>query len=338
MFVLKLLNMNTIALNMNNMATTESNFKWRALIGLVFIYVAVFMNWNWVWGILFLIWVLPDLLTGLTHFMEPVERSKNPFMYWAIMGTWILLSVYLIATLFFPKLDMGYTNNHGLYNKSKVEAVAEGTYQPETGSKAFFNPLNRVDESSSEKSTGVAIEDVSTKKSVINEQVSSNLEKNVDQEEIPKRQKIAYKTYDSPAINIVGISTPTSYDTFESDLSQLWEYFFKEDISPAIPDITDDKLYVVYSDYNNNGEFKATIGYKTKTLNNIYEGLTGITIPASSFAVFEIEGNPEKGIPDMWEKIFNSNVNRADTYDLEVYQINSTTYETESASIWCALK
>ena len=97
-------------------------------------------------------------------------------------------------------------------------------------------------------------------------------------------------------------------------------------------------MYVIYSDYKNDGSFNATIGYKTDALNNIYEGLSGMKIPASNFAVFEIGGNPDTGVPAMWEKIFSSNVKRADTYDIEVYQLNETTYEVEKATIWCALK
>lgn len=91
--------------------STNSNktpFQWRpflALIGVIFISV---MNWEWAWGILFLFWVVPDIFSGVTYFVEPVERNNNPFLFWAIISTWILLSLYLLSTLFVNYSNYGY--------------------------------------------------------------------------------------------------------------------------------------------------------------------------------------------------------------------------------------
>ena len=77
--------------------------KWRTIIGLIFMYIAIWFNWQWAWGILFLLWVIPDVITGVTYFMEPVERKENPILYWIIILSWILMSVYSMASLFFPE-------------------------------------------------------------------------------------------------------------------------------------------------------------------------------------------------------------------------------------------
>ena len=77
--------------------------KWRTILGLIFMYIAIWFNWQWAWGILFLLWVIPDLITGVTYFMEPVEKKENPILYWIIILSWILMSVYSIASLFFPE-------------------------------------------------------------------------------------------------------------------------------------------------------------------------------------------------------------------------------------------
>lgn len=73
------------------------SFKWRALIGMLFVTYAVLFNVDWVWGLLFLLWALPDLRRGSTHFLEHLERSRNPVMYWLVMGTWIGLAIYLLV-------------------------------------------------------------------------------------------------------------------------------------------------------------------------------------------------------------------------------------------------
>ena len=70
--------------------------KWRCLMGLVLVYCAILMNLNWIWGVLFLVWVVPDIRRGTTFFLEPVTRRENPVIYWAIMLTWIGLSAYLL--------------------------------------------------------------------------------------------------------------------------------------------------------------------------------------------------------------------------------------------------
>ncbi|MEO1714567.1 MAG: VOC family protein, partial [Bacteroidota bacterium] len=65
------------------------NLKIRSIIGLALIYAAVFLELQWIWGILFLLWVLPDLFNGVTFFIEPVERKEHPLLYWAITVSWL---------------------------------------------------------------------------------------------------------------------------------------------------------------------------------------------------------------------------------------------------------
>lgn len=78
--------------------------KWRSILGLMLIYIAMWYNWQWIWGLLFMLWVIPDLFSGATYFLEPVEKIKNPILYWVIIGSWILMSVYSFSSLFFPNL------------------------------------------------------------------------------------------------------------------------------------------------------------------------------------------------------------------------------------------
>ncbi|MEW7290243.1 hypothetical protein [Aquimarina sp. 2304DJ70-9] len=82
--------------------TTRSNSptKWRTIIALILMYVAIIMDWQWAWGILFLLWVIPDLVSGTTYFIEPIDRTTNPFLYWVIIISWILMALYSISVLF----------------------------------------------------------------------------------------------------------------------------------------------------------------------------------------------------------------------------------------------
>jgi predicted enzyme related to lactoylglutathione lyase len=74
----------------------STNIKWRSLIGLIGIYLIILFEQDWGWGVLFLFWVLPDPMSGTTYFIEPLSRQFNPFLYWAVVLTWIVLSLYLL--------------------------------------------------------------------------------------------------------------------------------------------------------------------------------------------------------------------------------------------------
>ena len=74
--------------------------KWRTIIALLLMYVAVVMNWEWMWGILFLVWVIPDMYSEVTYFIEPIYKRENPIIYWVIIVTWVLFALYSLSTLF----------------------------------------------------------------------------------------------------------------------------------------------------------------------------------------------------------------------------------------------
>ena len=63
-------------------------------------YVAIFMNWEWMWGILFLYWVIPDLFSGVTYFVEPIHKKTDSNLYWIIVVSWIVLALYSFSLLF----------------------------------------------------------------------------------------------------------------------------------------------------------------------------------------------------------------------------------------------
>ncbi len=87
---------------------TRGSTKWRTIIALVLMYITILMDWQWAWGILFLIWVIPDLFRGVTYFIEPIEKKENPILYWVIVISWILMSLYSLSTLFIDYNQYSY--------------------------------------------------------------------------------------------------------------------------------------------------------------------------------------------------------------------------------------
>lgn len=83
--------------------SNQKPFKWRSILGLILIYLAMWFNWQWAWGILFLFWVIPDLNSGVTHFLEPIEKKENPILFWIIIVSWILMSLLSFLAFFYPE-------------------------------------------------------------------------------------------------------------------------------------------------------------------------------------------------------------------------------------------
>ena len=75
----------------------NAGLAWKALLGLICVWLAVLLDIQAFWGILFLIWTWPAIRTGRAYFIEPVNRNTQPVIYWALVGTWVVLSVWLIA-------------------------------------------------------------------------------------------------------------------------------------------------------------------------------------------------------------------------------------------------
>ncbi|MCF2873377.1 MULTISPECIES: hypothetical protein [unclassified Tenacibaculum] len=77
----------------------KKTIKWRTLIALVLMYIAILMNWEWAWGVLFMFWVIPDLFSGITYFIEPISKKENPKTYWVIIISWIFMALFSLSTL-----------------------------------------------------------------------------------------------------------------------------------------------------------------------------------------------------------------------------------------------
>ncbi|MEM0895759.1 MAG: VOC family protein [Verrucomicrobiota bacterium] len=80
----------------NPVAKNAGAPKWRTMIGIVVVALAVLFEMDWIWGVLFLYWIIPDLFSGTTYFIEPLQRSRNPWLYWTVVVTWLVLSAYLL--------------------------------------------------------------------------------------------------------------------------------------------------------------------------------------------------------------------------------------------------
>lgn len=70
--------------------------RWVNIVVLAVLLTAIWMEWLWIWGILFIYWAVPAFLTGETHLVGSVQRDKQPVVFWLVSALWIVLGVLTI--------------------------------------------------------------------------------------------------------------------------------------------------------------------------------------------------------------------------------------------------
>src|SRR5918992_1440377 len=101
---------------------------------------------------------------------------------------------------------------------------------------------------------------------------------------------------DKGAFQVIGMETRTrnadEANAATGRICGLWERFFRENVRVKIPHQVGGRATLAgYSDYESDekGAYCLTPGCEVRSLEDIPEGLTGRTIPASRYAVFTTE-------------------------------------------------
>lgn len=139
----------------------------------------------------------------------------------------------------------------------------------------------------------------------------------------------------------ITVRTNNSSGAAAKDIPALWQRFFEEQVSNKIPNKTGDELYCVYTDYEGDytQDYTTLLGCRTSSLEDIPEGMRGLTIAAGNYTRFEAEGKMEEGfVYQKWTEIWQSDLDRAYTSDFEVYDFSKSDNGTEVVNIFIALK
>ena len=70
--------------------------NWLNALVLVGLLVALYMNWMWPWGLLFVYWAVPAIRNGETLLIGPMSRAQAPVLFWLVTTLWIVLGVMMI--------------------------------------------------------------------------------------------------------------------------------------------------------------------------------------------------------------------------------------------------
>ena len=125
-------------------------------------------------------------------------------------------------------------------------------------------------------------------------------------------------------IHIVGLKIRTTNQELRAakDIPALWNRFIREGISTQIINKQDTDIYCIYTEYegDHNLPYTTLLGHRVPDLNNIPEGLVGMTFQKETYELFIAKGDLQKGvIVNKWMEIWNSNLNRTYQADFEIY-------------------
>ncbi|MGI9406034.1 MAG: hypothetical protein ACR2O4_06645 [Hyphomicrobiaceae bacterium] len=70
----------------------------RMFNGIVFLALlaALYMNWSWPWGVLFIYWAVPAYVTGEAFLVGKLTREDDAPLFWSVTVLWAATGVMMI--------------------------------------------------------------------------------------------------------------------------------------------------------------------------------------------------------------------------------------------------
>jgi predicted transcriptional regulator YdeE len=143
--------------------------------------------------------------------------------------------------------------------------------------------------------------------------------------------------------SVIGISVRTTNENGQAsqDIPALWNKFMVEGILEKIPNKIDHSIYCIYTEYekDHTKPYTTILGCKVSSLDNIPNEMVGKTFEEANYTKHIAKGNILQGVVfDEWTKIWNSDLDRTFTADIEVYGEKAQNPENAEVDIFVAVK
>ncbi len=138
-----------------------------------------------------------------------------------------------------------------------------------------------------------------------------------------------------------GLRTTNEHNQATKEIAELWQRFIENNTLEKIPNKVDATIYSMYTEYevDHTKPYTAIIGCRVKDLNQIPEGMIGISIAGGTYIKTSAKGDLMKGlIVEHWAKIWEMNLNRAYTADFEAYGEKAQNPTNAEVDFYIAIK
>ena len=85
--------------------------NWLNTVVLAALLIALYMNWSWPWGLLFIYWAAPAIRSGEAFLIGPISRAQAPLLFYTVTLLWALLGAMMIVADIAPHL---VNNSHAV--------------------------------------------------------------------------------------------------------------------------------------------------------------------------------------------------------------------------------
>lgn len=72
--------------------------KWKTLVALFFMALAIIFNWSWFWAVFIMLGLLHMIKSGKIHFVESIDKEETPKLFWFMVVVWSLLALYSVMS------------------------------------------------------------------------------------------------------------------------------------------------------------------------------------------------------------------------------------------------
>ncbi len=131
------------------------------------------------------------------------------------------------------------------------------------------------------------------------------------------------------SFTIAGISTRTSNaieSTSDARIPGMWQRFSNQNLLADIPNRVDDRVYAMYTDYENgkDGMYTYILGAKVSSTKNLPAQFVSHKVASGQYAMFTEQGGPPpQMVVDLWKHIWSlekpGGLQRAYNTDFEVH-------------------
>ena len=143
------------------------------------------------------------------------------------------------------------------------------------------------------------------------------------------------------AFKIIGISirTKNKNNQAQSDINELWNKWFSENVDSRIPNKVSKDIINMYTDYESdeNGEYTCILGYQVTNLDSIPMGLIGREIPELKYKEFIPKGKLPDCVVDTWKTIWNLKFDRSYQADFDVYDFDKMNPENAEVKTYLSI-
>lgn len=76
---------------------TRKPLKWRTILGIVLVVCAIVLNMPILFGLLYILWAIHEMIYGEAYILENVSKNENKVLFYIIVLLWMSCGVYVFT-------------------------------------------------------------------------------------------------------------------------------------------------------------------------------------------------------------------------------------------------